>query len=84
MARQLYEKIHNWRRSNIKERHFLLFACFLVGILTALAAYVLKMSVHAIQMFLTNNFSTTGANYLYLLYPVVGILVAGLFVYNKR
>ena len=80
MARQLYEKIHNWRRSNIKERHFLLFACFLVGILTALAAYVLKMSVHAIQMFLTNNFSTTGANYLYLLYPVVGILVAGLFV----
>lgn len=80
MVRQIYEKLHNWRRSNIKERHFLLFACFLVGILTALAAFVLKVSVHSIHLFLTNNFSKTGANYLYLLYPIIGILLAGLFV----
>lgn len=77
-------KFHNkfllWRDAHIKERHFLLFVCFLVGIFTALAAYILKESIHFIQRFLTENFSQTGANYLYLLYPIVGILIAGLFV----
>ena len=36
--------------------------------------------IHFIQTFLTNNFSSTGANYLYLIYPVVGIFLTGLFV----
>ncbi|MDO5522810.1 MAG: chloride channel protein [Bacteroidia bacterium] len=77
---EIYNKLHNWRRAHIKERHFLLFACFVVGILTALAAYVLKLAVHSVGVFLTNNFSQTGANYLYLVYPIIGILLAGLFV----
>lgn len=77
---EIHDKLHQWRRTNIKERHFLLFACFIVGILTALAAYLLKLAVHSIKLFLTNNFSQTDANYLYLVYPIVGILVAGLFV----
>lgn len=77
---EIYNKIHNWRKINIKERHFLLFACFIVGILTALAAYLLKLSIHFVELFLTNNFSQTGANYLYLVYPIIGILLAGLFV----
>ncbi|MDO5663660.1 MAG: chloride channel protein [Bacteroidia bacterium] len=75
-----YDKFHDWRRTYIKERHFLLFACFIVGILTALAAYLLKLAVHSVGMFLTDNFSQTGANYLYLVYPIIGILLAGLFV----
>jgi CIC family chloride channel protein len=53
---------------------------FVVGILTALAAILLKQLIHLIQEFLTDNFSATGANYLYLVYPVAGILLAGLFV----
>ncbi len=77
---EIYNKIHAWRVTHIRERHFLLFACFVVGILTALAAHLLKVSVHFIQQFLTNNFSQTGANYLYLVYPIIGILIAGLFV----
>ena len=77
---EVYNKIHLWRKANIKERHFLLFACFIVGILTALAAYLLKLSIHFVELFLTNNFSQTDANYLYLVYPIIGILLAGLFV----
>ena len=38
------------------------------------------MLIHLIQGFLTENFDTTEANYLYLVYPVVGIFLAGLFV----
>ncbi|MEA4949364.1 MAG: chloride channel protein, partial [Petrimonas sp.] len=78
--KEIYNKIHHWRRTYIKERHFLLFACFIVGILTALAAYLLKLAVHFIGLFLTNNFSQTDVNYLYLVYPIIGILLAGLFV----
>ena len=69
-----------WRENNIKEKHFILVLSFLVGIGTAIAAIVLKWMIHAIQHFLTENFSTTEVNYLYLLYPVIGIALAGLFV----
>ncbi len=78
------KEIHNrfllWRDAHIKERHFLLFVSFLVGILTALAAYVLKSSIHFLQVFLTENFSHNNLNYSYLLLPIAGILIAGLYV----
>lgn len=69
-----------WREKNVKEKRFVLILSFLVGVFTALAALILKMLIHWIQNFLTNNFDTTEANYLYLVYPVVGIFLAGLFV----
>lgn len=69
-----------WREKNIKEKRFILLLSFLVGICTALAALLLKLLIHWIQNFLTENFDTTEANYLYLVYPVVGIFLTGLFV----
>ena len=74
------QRFITWREKNIKEKQFILILSFLVGILTATAALVLKMLIHYIQGFLTENFDTTEANYLYLVYPVVGIFLAGLFV----
>ena len=71
-----------WRENHIKEKQFILMLSFLVGIFTALAALVLKFLIHEIQTFLTDNFDTTEANYLYLVYPVVGIFLAGWFVRN--
>ena len=53
-----------------------------MGIFTAIAALILKFLIHSIQNFLTDNFSATGVNYLYLVYPVVGIFLAGWFVRN--
>lgn len=75
-----YNKFLIWRIKHIKERHFLLFVCFLVGILTALAAFFLKLTIHYIQTFLTENFSRPNLNFSYLLYPIAGILIAGLYV----
>lgn len=69
-----------WRENHISEKQFILILSFLVGIFTALAALLLKMLIHWIQNFLTENFNTTEANYLYLVYPVVGIFLSGLFV----
>ncbi len=78
----LLQRCIKWREANIKEKQFILILSFLVGIFTALAALILKFLIHEIQNFLTENFDTTEANYLYLVYPVVGIFLAGWFVRN--
>lgn len=76
----LFQHFLLWRERKIKERQFILILSFVVGIFTALAALFLKVLIHWIQKFLTDNFNATEANYLYLVYPIVGIFLAGLFV----
>lgn len=78
----LLQRFIIWRENKIKEKQFILILSFLVGIFTAIAALLLKFFIHTIQNFLTDNFNTTEANYLYLVYPVVGIFLAGWFVRN--
>lgn len=69
-----------WREKHITDKQFILILSFLVGVFTALAAFVLKFLVEYIKEFLTENFDSTGANWLYLVYPVVGIFITGLFI----
>jgi CIC family chloride channel protein len=76
----LMQRLSVWREKHVTGKKFVLMLSFVVGILTALAAILLKHLIHLIQDFLTNNFSATGVNYLYLVYPVAGIFLAGLFV----
>ena len=80
--KSLFQRLLLWRGKNIKDKHFILILSFLVGILTALAATLLKFLIEYIKHFLTENFDSTGANWLYLVYPVVGILLTGLFIRN--
>lgn len=80
--RSLLQRFIIWRENKIKEKQFILILSFLVGIFTAIAALALKFFIHSIKDFLTDNFNTTQANYLYLVYPVVGIFLAGWFVRN--
>lgn len=79
-----FDKIYNnllvWKAKNVKEKQLVIFVSFLIGIFTALAAYILKSLIHLIQHILTSQFVTEGANYIYLITPAVGILIAGLFV----
>ena len=80
--KSLFQRFLAWRTKNIKDKHFILILSFVVGILTALAASLLKFLIEYIKHFLTENFDTTGVNWLYLVYPVVGILLTGLFIRN--
>ena len=76
----LMQRIIRWRENNIKEKQFILMLSFMVGVLTAFAALILKFFIHTVKDFLTDNFDTTEANYLYLVYPVIGIFLCSLFV----
>ena len=80
--KSLFQRLLAWRGQNIKDKHFVLILSFVVGILTALAASLLKFLIEYIKHFLTENFDSTGVNWLYLVYPVIGILLTGLFIRN--
>jgi CIC family chloride channel protein len=75
-----FDNILAWRAKHIKEHHFILILSLMIGILTALAANLLKGTIHLIQHLLTERIDVTNANWLYLVYPIIGILLAGLFV----
>lgn len=81
MAKEgLFFKFLLWREKHIKEKNFILIISFFVGICTATSAIVLKSIIHWIQHQLTSNFTIDNANYMLLVYPIIGILLAGLFV----
>lgn len=75
-----YNRLLAWREKNIPIQRFIIFLSLLVGISTALAACLLKWAIHAIQHLLTTNFTFYSENWLYLLYPIIGIILASLFV----
>lgn len=51
-----------------------------IGLLAAVAAYVLHWIIKEIQILLTTGFDYTSFNWLYLIYPVIGIYLTSLFV----
>jgi len=52
----------------------------IVGFFAAVAAFFLHWIINQIVLLLTSSFDRTGANWLYLVYPVVGIYLTSLFV----
>ncbi len=76
----LWLKFVIWREHHIKETTFVIILSLVVGILCGFAAQLLKYLIHLIAAFLTSHFSHTSANYLYLVYPVVGILIVSIFL----
>lgn len=73
-------RIDTWRATHVSERMFVLMLAFLVGLLSAVAAYVLHWLINQIVALLTGGFDATSFNLLYLVYPVVGIFITMLFV----
>ena len=74
------KRLHDWRVANVSDKMFLLFLAFLVGVLSAVAAYVLHSLINTIVALLTGRFAVDTYNWLYLVYPVVGIWLTSLFV----
>ena len=76
----MLERFIAWREKHISQNHFILILSLIVGVLSALAAFALKHLIHFIQHLLTGNFDAQTFNWLYLVYPVIGIFVTGLFI----
>ena len=74
------ERVHNWRVEHVSDKMFLLILAFIVGFFAAVAAYTLHSIINLIVDLLTSQFKRTSANWLYLVYPVMGIYLTSLFV----
>ena len=77
---QWLQRLHEWRVANVSDKTFLLILAFLVGVLSAVAAFVLHGLINTIVALLTGRFHADTYNWLYLVYPVVGIWLTSLFV----
>lgn len=75
-----YLRLLAWRELHIPQKQFVLVLSFIVGIFTAIAAFMLKSTIHLIHRLLTEGFNKYDVNYWYLVFPAIGILIASLFV----
>lgn len=77
---EFWMKVVTWREHHIKENNFLLLLALIVGVICGFAAQLLKFLIHFIANLLTSHLSVETANWIYLVYPVVGILITTLFL----
>ena len=73
-------RLHQWRENHVSDRMFVLILAFFVGLFSAVAAFVLHWLINQIVSLLTSSFDASSSNWLYLVYPVVGIYITSLFV----
>ncbi|KGN71987.1 chloride channel protein [Porphyromonas sp. COT-239 OH1446] len=77
-SQTLLDRFILWRERYISERYFILLLSLLIGITMALLSSLLKQFIHGIEHLLLGY--AGGRSYWYLIFPVVGILLSGLFV----
>jgi chloride channel protein, CIC family len=65
---------------DLDQRKLIYILSLVVGLLSALAAAILKNAIHYTHLFLTQGIRHDSGAYLYLAYPVLGMLITLLFV----
>ena len=76
----LWLKVLMWRERHIKEKNLVLILSLVVGVAAGMAALVLKWLIHFISGHLTSDIAISEGNYVYIIYPVIGILLACWYV----
>jgi CIC family chloride channel protein len=74
-----YQFLKN-RNRYISDKTFLIVASLLVGISAGIAAVILKTMVLVIQHFCESGFDVKFENYLYLIFPLVGIVLSAVYI----
>lgn len=73
-------KLSVWIARHLSQKQFIFILALLVGVGSAIAAQVLKLLIHEIEHILISQFDVPHANWLFLVYPVVGIYLTALFI----
>jgi CIC family chloride channel protein len=74
------EWLVNLRNKYLKQRPFVIILSIVIGITAGLVATVIKRAVHWTEYLLTNFFKPYAPNFLYFLYPLIGIGITILIV----
>ncbi|NUN09224.1 MAG: chloride channel protein [Ignavibacteriaceae bacterium] len=74
------ETFKSFLRNKLSHRQYLILFSIIVGLVSGIAAVLLKVSVHNISYFLTSGIHIRRHEYLYLLFPLTGILLTVTFI----
>ncbi len=69
-----------WRDEHLRHRQFVYVLSFIIGIISGLAAVLLKNAVHYVQHFLLHSLPIDKLSFLYLFFPLAGIVLTVIFV----
>ena len=73
-------RLLKWREEHISETQCVIILALLTGIISGLAAVLLKRLIESISEMITSQLSISEGNFLYLITPVIGILIGGIYV----
>ncbi len=75
-----WKKFIHWRLKDQNNYYFLLLLSIITGFGSGLAAVVIKNAVHFIKEFVNKGVPAHLTNYLYFVYPVIGIALVVIFI----
>lgn len=76
----MMDMVLKWRDKHITDRQMTIILALFIGFFASVAAFILHFIIKEIQVLLTAGFSTVTYNWLYLVFPVIGIFLTSLFV----
>ena len=76
----MMDMVLEWRDKHITDRQMTIILALFIGLFASVAAFILHIIIKEIQVLLTAGFSTVTYNWLYLVFPVIGIFLTSLFV----
>lgn len=77
ISNKIYIKTKNFAT---QQRNLVIILSFIIGILSGLAAVILKNAVHYVELFVTGFGNVSQQNYFYLGLPLVGIFLTWIFI----
>lgn len=80
LSNHFFRKFFRYRLIEIDQVKLVYLLSLVVGLLSALAAAFLKNAIHYTHQLLTSGIARESGNYLYLAYPLIGMLLTLLFV----
>ena len=75
-----FMKLLAWREKHINEKTFVVMLALVIGIASGLAAVLLKFLIATISQWVSKTVEVSHGNWAYLVFPVLGILLASLYV----
>jgi CIC family chloride channel protein len=73
-------KLLRTRIADLDQRRFIYLLSLIVGLLSALAASLLKNAIHYTHLFITEGIHGGLSGYIYIAFPIIGIFLTVLFV----
>lgn len=75
-----YMKLLRWREDHIPEKSFVVILAIIIGVASGLAAVLLKFLISTISGLVNSVTEASQANYYYLVFPIIGIFLTGIYV----